>query len=272
MKDKIASFCDGKKCDSCLVTIIWDSISEKCRCLESVLNMKIADRPVSPNTYQFPHPAQLNESLNLTVGITCSPNNDPNCQRNVEVDREFAGNHNVNTYYPTNNQFLIPSGPYTAPGLYRYKITLRCGSTICRIDSLYVMVNKEQSDCRCVYCKCVPLQLVTNGGSRTIHCNSNYIINNYSDYIGSITTTMVHNCDPPANCPLSYTWEIRKPDNTLITQGAGDQINYPLGITLPLNYKIIFTAKCGNQLCSPCMLKVTNRFETEPEKPPDDDL
>ncbi len=261
---QIFSYCGGLKCDSCEVTIVYESSQEKCVCVKTnPIKMVLAGNSIALNTQ---HTTTVGTNLSIDpTSVVCSPVNDPNCAGEYKIELEMDNSGTTNTLVFGSLPISIPYlHTFTAPGVYHFIITRRCGITIC--DMTYVDIVVSTSNCSCtVTPKKGKIKVWTSSTEYSwLPCAGTYKSLNSK----SIKSVSLHGykCSPqdPVLCSLSCSWEIRH-GNTLIQQGTGSQITYPLGINTPTEYWIIFQPKCTGQLCPPCKLRIIQKRNRERE-------
>lgn len=261
---KINAFCSDIKCDSCPIKIIYDSISDTCKCLRVAQpNMKLANVPIYiNNTYT----GFINDQFVLSAAnFSCFPSS---CPKLCIIEGKKAPN--PFTVQWQGDPALLPSTPFTytflSVGSYTFRITRKCGLTVCEIDTVHINITKPQR------CQCTgqgSLTIITQQPSKKIkkHCGGDYHINNPSLYIKNIGITGFGCLPICVDCNLSYTWKIvDSHTSALIAQGTGDRINFPvISGNMPLRYNIIFQPVCGGNQCSTCILHVFEDYEGRPK-------
>lgn len=143
--------------------------------------------------------------------------------------------------------------------------------TIQEDDSELVMDKAIDTSCNCGHWNNkTPFTLqMGNGISKGTWCGQTHRIKNKKSSVLSIKADG-HTCVQP-NCSVTYIWEVRAMDNSLIKSGNGSEINYGThltGISFPIMYNVVFYAVCNGIKCkTPCILIIDRqRVATKLEK------
>jgi len=139
---------------------------------------------------------------------------------------------------------------FSASGTYTVVITPVCGGTRCEPCKFIINIKPG---CNCdgqgwITDKPVVIQSTAGTAGTSIPCGGTGQLNSTGTYT-IISPDFL--CNPPANCPATYQWQISGPVN-----GYGTGKPFTFNFSVPGSYAVVITPICGGVKCAICKFQI----------------
>lgn len=130
------------------------------------------------------------------------------------------------------------------PGCYKMVITAKCGGKICASCEITICTSECCTDWGKI------IYNLNGSASSSIPCGGTI----QADQTDVVNVAGSYTCNTTFDCKSQTTTSVYLPDGTLYSQAPGLTFTFPKPGTIPVCglYKVVFTAKCGNQICQVC--------------------